>query len=302
VVNAGLKVSLYDVDPVTLSPVPESLSRAVDSRTLAVVVCHLFGYLADLDRVRQITALHGVPVIDDAAQAMGADFRGKPAGTCGDAGLYSLSRGKNINAVDGGIIVTCREDLAEALERNTFTDEAEGTPKLFLKALLLSALLRPSLYWLPRSLPFLNIGASVYNPDFTRSPFTPFQAGIAGRMLLRLPEITRTRRTSARMLRECLSGCKGFFLPRPVMGTEPVYLRFPLLIDGSGPVREAPELGMVRSYPEPLNRIRELHTHLVNGADPFPGAHRLADRLVTLPTHQFVTGRDRERMVAALGS
>jgi dTDP-4-amino-4,6-dideoxygalactose transaminase len=86
------------------------------------------------------------------------------------------------------------------------------------------------------------------------------------------------------------------------MGTDPVYLRFPILIDESGPVREYPEMGIVRSYPKPLNRVQELHPHLVNGLELFTGARHLADRLVTLPTHQFVTRRDRERITTTLSS
>lgn len=298
VVNAGLRVALYDLDPDTLSPVPESLARVVNRRTLAVVVCHLYGYLADLDVVREITTPCGVTLIDDAAQAMGALFRGKPAGTCGDAGIYSLGRGKNINAVAGGIIVTDREELTGALARIAPADKREGIAGLLLKALLLSALMRPSFYWFPRSMPALNIGASIYNPDFPLAPLTPFQAGIAGRMLARLPEITRARRNLARLYRECLGGCAGISPPRPVTATDPVYLRFPLLMDGEAPLQEAPELGIVRSYPEPLNRIEALYPHLVNGEELFPGARRLADRLLTLPTHRFVTRRDRESIAA----
>lgn len=292
VVNAGLNVSLYDVDPVTLSPVPESLARTVGNRTLAVVVCHLFGYLADLDSVRQITAPHGVPVIDDAAQAMGADFRGKPAGTCGDAGLYSLSRGKNINAVDGGIIVTDQDELARAVAKCTLVDPAEGTPKLFLKALLLSALLHPALYWFPRSLPFLNIGVSVFDPAFPIAQFTAFQAGIARRMLTRLPEITTGRRqVSARFLAS-LAGVPGILIPRPVPGVVPVHLRLPVIRTDSLPLREAPEWGVVRSYPSTLAAIPALSSHTVPASQRFPGAEFLAERLLTVPTHEFVTEQD----------
>ena len=297
VVNAGLKVSLYDVDPVTLSPVPESLAKAVGARTLAVVVCHLYGYPADLDAVRACVSPFGIPVIDDAAQAMGADFRGKPVGTCGDAGLYSLSRGKNINAVDGGIIVTDRDDLARALERITFTDKAEGTPGLFLKALLLSALIHPSLYWLPRKLPFLNIGASVFDPAFPVAPFTPFQAGIARRMLARLPTITAGRRDVARRLGTQLGERRTLILPRPVTGTEPVYLRYPVIMAEGEPVTEAPALGIVSSYPASLDALPGLHAHAYRGEWPYPGAQLLAGRVLTLPTHQFVTDSDRRRIV-----
>lgn len=297
VVNAGLKVSLYDVDPVTLSPVPESLAKSVGDRTLAVVVSHLHGFPADLDAVRACVSPLGIPVIDDAAQAMGADFRGKPVGTGGDAGLYSLSRGKNINAVDGGIIVTDRDDLAGVLGRFTFADKAERTPGLFLKALLLSALIHPSLYWLPRTLPFLNIGASVFEPAFPVAPFTPFQSGIARKMLARLPTITAGRCDVAGWLGSRLGELRTLILPHPVAGAETVYLRFPVIVAEGEPVTEAPALGIVRSYPAPLDTLPGLDPHRNRGDETYPGARLLAARLLTLPTHQFVTKKDLRRIV-----
>ncbi len=300
VVNAGFRVALYDLDPWTLSPVPESLARAVDHRTLAVVLCHLFGYPADLDLVRQVAATGGAFVIDDAAQAMGGEFRGKPVGSCGDAGLFSLSRGKNINALDGGIIVTRRDDLAAALESLPRLEGGEGTTRLFFKALFLSALIRPRLYWLPRSLPFLRIGASLYDPRFSREPFTPFQAGIARRMLARLPEVTAGRRGVARDLLQRLSGIPGVQSAGSAIHGESVCLRLPVMISQGRPVTENPLLGVVRSYPAPLCAIAPLLPHLVDGSGRYPGAELLAGRLLTLPTHQFVTPGDRTRIVAFL--
>ncbi len=301
-VNAGLRVALYDLDPVTLSPVPESLARAVDHRTVAVVVCHLFGYPADLDLVRQVAAARGAYVVDDAAQAMGGEFKGKPLGCCGDAGLFSLSRGKNLNALDGGIIITHRDDLASRLEQLQPVGDGARTHRLFLKALLLSMLIRPSLYWLPRSLPFLRIGASVYDPRFPRDTFTPFQAGIARRMLARLPEVTAARREVARDLRGRLSNLHDVSPVGSGGYGEPVYLRFPVMVNSGLPLVESPLLGVVRSYPTPLGAIEQLRPHLVDVSARYPGAEQLAGRLLTLPTHQFVTPLDRKRIVESIGS
>ena len=301
VVNAGLRVALYDVDPVTLSPVPESLAHAVDHRTLAIVVCHLFGYPADLDLVEQVAATRGAYVVDDAAQAMGGEFRGKPLGCCGDAGLFSLSRGKNINALDGGVIVTHRDDLATALELLQPEGDGERTSRMFLKALLLSALIRPSLYWLPRSLPFLRIGASVYDPRFHRDTFTPFQAGIARRMLARLSDVTAGRREVARDLLRQLSHLQDISPAGRGAYGEPVYLRLPVMVAPGLPLVEMPLLGVVRSYPAPLCAIDSLRPHLVDRSGRYPGAEQLAGRLLTLPTHQFVTADDRKRIVQSIG-
>lgn len=299
VVNAGFRVALYDLDPESLSPVPDSLAAAVDRQTLAVVVCHLFGYPADPDAVQQVAVERGAAVIDDAAQAMGAECRGKPVGCRGDAGLFSLSRGKNINAVDGGVVVTDRDDLAAALESFPPDGPGEGLPALFFKALVISALIHPALYWLPRSLPFLRIGASVYDPRFVTGPLTPFQAGIARRMLLRLPELTEGRRMIARDLSARLAGHPGCIPVGSAAAGEPVYLRLPVLVPDGRPSEEYPELGIVRSYPAPLSAIPGLGPHLVAGSRRYPGAERLAERLVTLPTHQYVTDQDRARIVAS---
>ena len=293
VVNAGLKVALYDLDPVTLSPDPAGLAGAVDRQTLAVMGCHLFGYPADLDLLRSVAHGVGAALVDDAAQAMGADFRGKAVGTCGDAGLFSLSRGKNINAVDGGIIVTDRDDLAAVLGRTQLADPSGGTGALLLKAFLLSALMHPSLYWLPRSLPFLRIGASCFDPVFSTSPFTTFQAGIARRMLARLPAITAGRRDVADCLSHLLEGAPHAATPLPVFGSAPVYLRLPVIMGEGEEVREAPLLGVVRSYPAPLDALPALQPYLHGAPGSFPGARHLAERLLTAPTHQFVDDRER---------
>jgi dTDP-4-amino-4,6-dideoxygalactose transaminase len=156
------------------------------------------------------------------------------------------------------------------------------------------------LYWIPRSLPFLNIGASVYDPVFSCAPFTAFQAGIGKRMLARLTDITEARRQVAQDLRARLSSNDGvnFIEQRP--DAEPVYLRLPMLVGVGRPVREAPVLGMVRSYPAPINAIKALQPHLVKGTEKFPGAEILASRILTLPTHRFVSLKDRDRIAAAL--
>lgn len=297
VVNAGLKVSLYDLEPATLSPDVDSLRGAVSDRTLCIVVCHLFGYPCDMDAVLALANEKGIPVVDDAAQAMGATYKGRPAGTMGSAGLFSLSRGKNISAVDGGILVTDDPELAREIEKQVLEPVGirEGIA-LALKALVLSLLLQPLLYGFPARLPFLKIGASFFEPDFPLQRFTSFQAAIGRRMLGRLRAINTARREKAGLFMECLtSTCK---FPETVAGAEPVYLRLPVL-PGKSSATARPELGIVRSYPVPLNEIEELKPHLVNNA-VFPKAQLLANGIVTLPTHQFVTEEDQKKITKAV--
>jgi dTDP-4-amino-4,6-dideoxygalactose transaminase len=295
VVNAGLLVSLYDVDPATLSPVSSSI--AITEKTLCIVVCHLFGYPADLDNVLTIAKERQIPVIDDAAQAMGAFYNGKPVGTFGYAGLFSLSRGKNITAVDGGIVVTNDDSLAEAIAAVDlgpvgFKDYA----MLMLKAIILSFLLHPRCYWLPRSIPALNIGASHFNPHFAVQRFTAFQAGIAQRMLNRMDQINSARRRVAEKLTRLLSGNKAVAMPQVVIGCQPVFLRFPVI--GHLSV-EHPKIGIVRSYPAAIQHIPGIEPYLVTHQN-FPGAELLAERILTLPTHCYVTDDDCEIAVKAV--
>jgi len=289
VVNAGLQVSLYDVDPTNLSPVCSSLEDSINDSTLCIVVCHLFGYPADLDAILTLAHERQIPVIDDAAQAMGASYKGTPVGTFGNAGLFSLSRGKNITAVDGGIVVTNDDLLAEAitavaLEPVGFKDYL----MVMIKAVVLSFLLHPRCYWLPRSIPALNIGASHFNPDFVLQRFTALQAGIAHQMLKRLEQINAERRRVAARLIRLLSGNKAVVLPQSVIGAEPVCLRFPVISSSSV---EIPSQGVVRSYPAAVHRIPGIKPFLATHRD-FPGADLLAERILTLPTHCYVTDAD----------
>lgn len=295
VVNAGLKVALYDLDGATLSPNLESVKETITDKTLCMVVCHLYGFPCDMDAILAMAREQGILVIDDAAQAMGATYKGQQVGTIGDAGIFSLSRGKNITAVDGGIIVTDSDILAEKLGELEPTKKAPGAIGLACNAVILSALLRPWLYWLPRSLPFLKIGASVYDPDFPVLPFAPFQAGIAIRMLGRLEQINAGRIEKALSMTRKIWGQQGGSLIRSNEGTDPVYLRLPRIC--TGPVQESYSLGVVRSYPLPLNEILGLKAHLVSSGS-FPVAKMLAEKVVTLPTHEFVSDEDQNHMVS----
>jgi dTDP-4-amino-4,6-dideoxygalactose transaminase len=303
VVNAGLGVGLYDVSPRTLAPDMVSLEKAMNRKTLCVVACHLFGYPLDLEPLRELCRVHGAALLDDAAQAMGAQAGAELAGTMGDAGLFSLSRGKNITAVDGGIVLTDREDLADALKvmPELFTEGSRLRPVRSLAlALALMAMLHPRAYWLPASLPFLGIGASVFDPDFRLESLDALRAGMGRSALDRLDDLNAARRRTAATLHAGLQGVPGVRVVQPAAGTVPVYLRLPLLpLSGAWPGGVAPQaqgLGVVRSYPLALHRITGLAPFLASVGE-YPGASMLAANLLTLPTHGHVRGDDIRAIV-----
>ncbi len=290
VVNAGCNVSLYDLDRTTLNPDLQSLRDSINDNTLCIVVCHLFGYPCAMDEIKKIAAYRGISVIDDAAQAMGAAYQGAYAGTLGTAGIFSLSRGKNITTVDGGIILTNDDRLAAIIQKIALPNPSvRDRIILYFKAVILSLLLHPMVYWLPQRLPFLHIGASIFNPQFPIQRLLPFQAGIGREMLRRLGEINANRRRIAKAIQERLNDVCSFV--RPLAGAEPVYLRLPVVMN-SKPLPEKPKLGVVRSYPLPLYAIAELQPHLVATNLRYTAAKMLADTVLTLPTHDFVTDLD----------
>ena len=298
VVNAGLKISLYDLHPDTLAPDLSSLEKALNSRTLCVVACHLFGYPLDLQPLRDMCRQYGAFLFDDAAQAMGARMSGKLAGTMGDVGLFSLSRGKNMTAVDGGIVFTDRDDVAESLRGMILPKGSAGaaqTMKNLARALALTFMLHPRAYWLPASLPFLNIGASVFDPEFDTDELDRLRAGLAGSVLERLDALNAGRRGVSISLLAGLESAHGVRTVRPLPTAEPVFLRLPVLPASGewarGEIFEIPKLGVVRSYPLALHQIPGVAPHLATHGR-YPVSEMLARNLLTLPTHAFVQEAD----------
>jgi dTDP-4-amino-4,6-dideoxygalactose transaminase len=95
---------------------PERVTQAVTSRTKAILPVHLTGYPADMDRIADVASSHGLAVIEDAAQAIGATYKGRKAGSLATAGCFSLHPLKSLNvAGDGGVITTDREELRDQL-------------------------------------------------------------------------------------------------------------------------------------------------------------------------------------------
>lgn len=107
-----------DIDPVTFNIDPDDVERRITDRTAAIIPVHLHGAPADMDRITEIANRHGIPVLEDAAQAPGATHRGRPVGGIGAVGAFSLQVTKNIPTCgEGGLLVTGSAELAEAMRR-----------------------------------------------------------------------------------------------------------------------------------------------------------------------------------------
>jgi len=105
----GAKVVLADLDPRTLNMDPADVARKVTRRTKVIIPVHIGGYPADMAPIMKLARRHNITVIEDAAHAFGALYRGRMAGTVGDFGAFSFHEVKNINSLgEGGILVTNR--------------------------------------------------------------------------------------------------------------------------------------------------------------------------------------------------
>lgn len=105
-----------DIDPVTFNLEPELLEAAIKPRTKAILPVHLFGQCADMDPILAIAREHSIPVVEDACQAVGAEYKGRRSGSLGDLGVFSFFPSKNLGGFgDGGMVVTNDASLYEKL-------------------------------------------------------------------------------------------------------------------------------------------------------------------------------------------
>ncbi|MDD5606514.1 MAG: DegT/DnrJ/EryC1/StrS family aminotransferase [Candidatus Pacebacteria bacterium] len=116
IVNCGAKPVFADIESSTFNISPESIEGLITPKTKAILPVHLFGQMADMDEIMKIARKYKLYVVEDAAQAIGAEYRSKKAGTIGDLGCFSFFPSKNLGAYgDGGMIITNNKKLAEKI-------------------------------------------------------------------------------------------------------------------------------------------------------------------------------------------
>jgi perosamine synthetase len=311
VARAGFTIRLCDVDPKTLSIDLNALVRLDLEKVLCIIPSGLYGLPADLVTMEPIARRSGAFLIDDAAQCFGATQQGRSCGTFGDAGLYSLGRGKGITTMGGGILVTDRDDLAGRISRAMSTLPRPATRTAFvavLTSLAYALMIRPSLYWLIDRAPFLELGASYFDPNFPIAQLSAYQRRLAMQLLPLLDSYNWRRREHAEHLRAGIEGVEGVEIPQPAEGATPVYQRFPILTRHEGHradlLQRLREAGIVASasYPSSIGDIPGIAAYLAPDQGPCPNARSIASRILTLPTHPHVTPRDLEVMASIIRS
>ncbi len=192
-----------DVDPETYNVTAETIAPHINRRTKAVMVTHLFGNPCDMDPILALCQAKGVPVIEDAAQAYGATYKGKNVGGIGEIGAFSLQQGKQMTTGEGGMVVT--DDPRHERRMRLFIDKAwgYGDPA-------------PDHYFLA--------------PNYR---MTELQGAVATAQLGKLPGMLEQRTAMAARLAEAIKGIDGVSAPKITEGATHTYWKFALRIDDS---------------------------------------------------------------------
>jgi dTDP-4-amino-4,6-dideoxygalactose transaminase len=190
-----------DVDPRTYQVTARTIEKKLTRRTRAIVVTHLFGNVCDMDPILELAARHGLPVIEDCAQAYGASHAGRRVGTLGTIGCFSMQQGKHITAGEGGMVVT--RDPALHRRMVLFSDKAwgYGDPE-------------PDHYFLA--------------PNYR---MTELAGAVALAQLGKLDRMIEARVATAHRLTAKIAGLAGVEPPYVAPGVRHTYWRYPLRVD-----------------------------------------------------------------------
>jgi dTDP-4-amino-4,6-dideoxygalactose transaminase len=311
VVRAGLQIHLMDVNPETLDLEVSTEDSLPAKNLLCAVTANLFGYANDVRPLREMSRARNAFLVDDAAQALGAWREGKPAGMRGDAGLFSLGRGKALSTIEGGLIVTHSEEFADAVRKDVALlrpATAMHGAWLLLQLLGYSVLLRPGLYRIPRSIPFLKLGATEFDPGFSVNCLHPLSLSLFLSLVDGLETINEIRRANSTWMIEALESNAKFRVPRPSTNTRATMVRLPVIARDETTrtlaIKRLRKAGIEASafYPSAICDIEGIGAHMSKPFIHRAGAEQLSRTLLTLPVHPLVDRRDMERAAEVLYS
>ncbi|HEV7941434.1 MAG TPA: DegT/DnrJ/EryC1/StrS family aminotransferase [Solirubrobacteraceae bacterium] len=129
VLHAGAVPVFCDIDPRAFNIDPALVESLITDRTAAIVPVHIHGVVADMDALRAIAARHGLPIVEDAAQAHGSTYHGRKAGTLATCAAFSLNGAKNLSAGEGGLFVTDDPEIFKAARRLAIFGEDTPRPQ-----------------------------------------------------------------------------------------------------------------------------------------------------------------------------
>jgi len=301
VIEAGLQPLYCDVDPRTLGFDREHLRFLLSEKVLSIIPTHLFGLAQDFTDLIGICRDLGIYIVEDAAQAFGAQVSGQMVGNAGDFGFFSMGFGKCMPIGDGGIICTKNTFVAE-LEK-TFATSKTRNSKLGVASLgeflAYGLATTPAGWWVVFHSPWNPAKKEMqinFLPEIAVAEFNTVQAAIGKSLLQRIDQINKIRQERADSLKEILVDFDFLDTPEIAPNTDPVYLRFPVIVDNKTNADELylrlskAGIGVSKSYTYTLPDLFS-DASFIKSAQ-FNGARKLADCLLTLPTHPYVKSDD----------
>jgi dTDP-4-amino-4,6-dideoxygalactose transaminase len=255
IVHCGATPVFVDMDPATYGIDVNRIEERITPDTKAIVAVHLYGQPADMNSILRIAAGHGLRVIEDSAQAHGARYHGRRAGSMGDIACFSFYPAKNLGACgDGGAVVTNNPSVAEAVR--TFRDH--GGLKKYLHDV---------------------VG---YN-----SRLDSLQASVLQLKLPRLDQRNEMRRRHADAYNQLLSPIDGIATPSEPAGVTSVYHLYVIRIERGS--RDSLQSYLAENdvqtgihYPAPIHRTPAFAAYSTRGC---PIAERTASRILSLPMY-----------------
>jgi len=251
----GATPVLVDVDEKTYTMNPALLEAAITPKTKAIIPVHLFGQTADMDPIMKIAKAHKLFVIEDACQAHGAEYKGKKAGSIGDAGCFSFYPGKNLGAYgEAGAVVTNNDELDKTIRML----RDHGQAKKYYHSLV---------GWNMR--------------------MDGIQGAILSVKLKHLPAWNEGRRRNAKVYGELLQGVSGIVAPTEASYAKHVYHIYAIRVADRDPLIAAlaeEEIFCGIHYPIPLHLL-DAYKSLNKGKGSFPVAEKSAAEYVSLPMY-----------------
>ena len=276
VARVGAKPVLVDIDPATFNARPDLIEAAITPRTKAIIAVHLFGQMADMDPIMEIAARHKLLVIEDAAQAIGSEYKGRRAGSIGHYGCFSFFPSKNLGcAGDGGLVTAMDPVRAEKLR----IYRAHGSkPKYFHKVIggnfrldaLQAAIVEAKLPHLDGWTAKRQANAARYNELFRKS-------GLTERGIVQGPVEAPQRRH--------------------------IYNQYVLTVQRRDELQKhlsAAGIGNEIYYPVPFH-LQECFAYLGGKAGDFPAAEAAAKNTVAIPIYPEISAEQQEYVVKTVG-
>lgn len=289
IARVGARPVFVDIDPHTFNLDARQLERAVSARTRAIMPVHLYGQMVDMDAIMDVARRGGLRVIEDAAQAIGAEYRGRRAGSMGDCGCFSFFPSKNLGGFgDGGMVVTNDDALATRLRllRNHGMD-----PKYYYRLIggnfrldaIQAAVLRIKLKHLDTWSAARQRNAAFYRKAFTAAGLVADPPPCQGR--------------ACRGVCELAAGSVG--LPQEAPERRHIYNQFMIRLREREQVMAAlqrEKIGHEVYYPVPLH-LQECFRDLGHQGGDFPASECASQQVLALPVYPELQEDQLQRVV-----